>query len=72
MEGLFSNGFVWGAAAIVIVLQLLAIWLSPLARVLRTVPPTAMDWGIIGLTVLAPVVIVETTKFIARRRASET
>ena len=72
LEGLFSNGFVWGAAAIVIVLQLLAIWLSPLARVLRTVPPTAMDWGIIGLTVLAPIVIVEITKFIARRTAIET
>ncbi len=72
LEGLFSNGFVWGAAGIVIVLQLLAIWLSPLARVLRTVPPTAMDWGIIGLTVLAPIVIVEITKFIARRTAIET
>ena len=59
-------------AASVVVLQLLAAWWSLLTHVLQTVPPTAMDWGIIGLTVLAPVVIVETRKFIARRRASET
>ncbi len=72
MEGLFSNGFVWGAAAIVIVLQLLAVWWSPLTRVLQTVSPNAIDWGIIALTVLTPVVIVEITKFIARRTAIET
>jgi len=67
MEGLFSNGFVWGAAAIVVVLQLLAVWWPPLTRVLQTVSPNAMDWWIIGLTVLTPVVIVEITKLIARR-----
>jgi Ca2+-transporting ATPase len=67
LAGLFSNKFVWGAAVIVIVLQLLAVWWSPLTRVLQTVSPNAMDWGIIGLTVLAPVVIVEITKLIARR-----
>ncbi len=72
LTGLFSNGFVWGAAAIVVVLQLLAVWWSPLARVLQTVSPNAMDRGIIGLTVLTPVVIVEITKLIARRTAIET
>jgi Ca2+-transporting ATPase len=71
IEGLFSNGFVWGAVALVVALQLLTIWWPPLARVLRTVPLTAMDWGIIGLTVLAPVVIVEIMKVIARRSAIE-
>lgn len=72
IKGLFSNGFVWGAAAIVVVLQLLAVWWSPLTRVLQTVSPNAMDWGIIGLAVLAPVVIVETSKLIVRRKAIET
>ncbi|HZS03506.1 MAG TPA: HAD-IC family P-type ATPase [Blastocatellia bacterium] len=66
-DGLFNNGFVWGAAALVLVLQLLAVWLPPLARVLRTVPPVATDWGIIGLSVIMPVIIVELTKFILRR-----
>ncbi len=72
LTGLFRNGFIWGAAAIVVALQLLAVWWSPLARVLQTVSPNALDWGIIGLTVLAPVVIVEITKFSARRRARKT
>jgi Ca2+-transporting ATPase len=67
LAGLFSNRFVWGAAVIVVVLQLLAVWWSPLTRVLQTVSPNAMDWGIVGLTALAPVTIVEITKLIARR-----
>ncbi len=67
LTGLFTNGFVWGAVAIVVGLQLLAVWWQPLARLLHTVVPNSMDWGIIILTVLAPVVIVEITKFIARR-----
>ena len=70
VEGLFGNGFVWGAAAIVVVLQLLAVWFSPLARVLRTFPPVAMDWWIIGMSVLTPVMIVEVTKLIARSGAA--
>jgi Ca2+-transporting ATPase len=72
MEGLFSNGFVWGAAAIVVVLQLVAVWWSPLTQVLQTVAPNAMDWGIIGLTVIVPIVIVEITKLIVRRTEIET
>ncbi|MEK7831672.1 MAG: HAD-IC family P-type ATPase, partial [Acidobacteriota bacterium] len=72
LTGLFTNGYVWGAAATVIVLQLLAVWWSPLASVLQTVSPNPMDWGIIALTMLAPVGIVEIIKFIARRTAIET
>lgn len=72
LTGLFTNGFVWSAVAIVIVLQLLAVWWSPLSRVLQTVAPNPMDWGIIALTMLVPVVIVEITKLIARRKATRT
>lgn len=72
LAGLFTNGFIWGAAAIVIVLQLLAVWWPPLSRVLQTVAPNPMDWGIIGLTMLVPVVIVEITKLITRRKTSGT
>ena len=69
LTGLFTNGYVWGAAALVIALQLLAVWWSPLAHVLQTIAPNATDWGIIGLAVLAPIVVVEITKFSARRSA---
>ncbi len=67
LTGLFTNGYVWGAAAMVIGLQLLAVWWAPLARVLQTVAPNPMDWWIVVLAVVAPVVIVEITKFITRR-----
>ncbi|MFN0119811.1 MAG: calcium-translocating P-type ATPase, PMCA-type [Blastocatellia bacterium] len=67
MTGLFTNGYIWGAAAIVIALQLLAVWWSPLTRVLQTVAPNPTDWWIVVLSVLAPIVIVEVTKLITRR-----
>lgn len=72
LAGFFRNGFIWGAAAMVVGLQLLAVWWSPLRRVLQTVAPNALDWGIISLAVLAPVVIVEITKCIARCTARDT
>jgi Ca2+-transporting ATPase len=61
-DGLFRNPFIWVATAIVIALQLLAVYLPPLALVLGTVRPVAVDWLIIGLCTVAPVMIVELTK----------
>jgi len=61
-EGLFRNPFIWIAAVIVVSLQLLAVYVSPLARVLDTVRPSATDWLVIFLCSIAPVVIVELTK----------
>jgi P-type Ca2+ transporter type 2C len=66
-EGLFRNWFIWGAIAIVIGLQLLAVYLTPLARVLQTVPPTTADWAVIAISIVAPIAIVEVTKVFARR-----
>ncbi|MGH9928298.1 MAG: cation-translocating P-type ATPase [Pyrinomonadaceae bacterium] len=65
-EGVFRNPFIWVATVIVMLLQLLAVYLSPLAVVLGTVKPLAVDWLIVGLCVLAPLAIVETTKFASR------
>lgn len=67
-EGLLRNPFIWGAAFIVISLQLLAVYVSPLASVLGTVRPSATDWLIVGLCVVSPVVIVELTKASVRWR----
>jgi Ca2+-transporting ATPase len=61
-EGLFRNPFIWIAAVIVVSLQLLAVYVSPLARVLGTVRPSATDWLLIILCSIAPVLIVELTK----------
>ena len=70
LSGMFSNPMVWLATLIVISLQLAAVYLGPLARVLGTVAPSMFDWVIVVSCVLIPVAIVETTKFIIRRRRS--
>jgi Ca2+-transporting ATPase len=70
-DGLFRNPLVWVAAIIVISLQLLAIYLSPLARVLGTVRPSELDWIIISICFVIPIVIVELTKAIDRWQRTE-
>jgi Ca2+-transporting ATPase len=64
--GLFSNPFIWIAATIVVALQLLAVYLSPLARVLGTVEPSATDWLVIIVCTVAPVAVVDLTKAVTR------
>jgi Ca2+-transporting ATPase len=67
-DGIFRNPFLWIAALIVVLLQLFAVYLSPLAAVLGTVKPSATDWVVIGSCGLLPIGIVEMTKFAFRRR----
>jgi len=64
--GLLGNPFIWVASVVVICLQLLAVYVSPLARVLGTVRPSGTDWLIVILCSLAPVLIVEATKAVVR------
>ena len=68
LEGLFRNPFLWIAAAIVILLQLLAIYFSPLASVLAIVKPSSADWISVAISARAPIAIVEATKFAFRRK----
>jgi Ca2+-transporting ATPase len=68
--GLFRNPFIWVAAIVVICLQLLAVYVSPLARVLGTVRPSGTDWLIVILCSVAPVLIVEATKAVVRWQAA--
>ena len=70
-DGLFSNPFIWIAALVVVSLQLLAVYFSPLAAVLGTVKPSSIDWVVIGSCGLLAVGIVEVTKFAFRRRRYE-
>lgn len=69
-EGLFRNPFIWVATAIVIALQLIAIYVEAISRVLNTTRVTPTDWLIAGGAVIAPILFVEATKSIARRRRS--
>jgi len=70
-QGLFRNPFIWIATFIVILLQLLAAYFSPLAKLLGTIKPFAVDWAVISACTLLSVGIVEITKLTVRRRQSE-
>jgi Ca2+-transporting ATPase len=63
---LFTNGWLWGAVGICLMLQAAAVYLPLLQRVLHTVPPTLADWGVIAICSLFPVAVVELTKTIRR------
>jgi Ca2+-transporting ATPase len=67
-DGLFRNPLLWGAVLVVVSLQLLAVYLSPLALVLDTVRPTGTDWIVITICTLAPIMIVEIVKISFRRK----
>ena len=69
-DGIFTNPWLWIAALIVVLLQLFAIYLSPLAAVLGTARPSAKDWVVIGSCNLLTIGIVEVAKFAFRRRTS--
>ncbi|HEX6308476.1 MAG TPA: HAD-IC family P-type ATPase [Longimicrobiales bacterium] len=52
-----SNRWALGAAALTVALQLLAVYFSPLARLLGVVPLAARDWLIIAPLALIPAVV---------------
>lgn len=66
---LFTNGWLWGATLICVLLQLAAVYVPALRAVLRTVPLDAGDWGLVALGLLAPVVVIELVKAIQRGTA---
>lgn len=66
LNGLFRNPFIWIAAVFVVLLQLLAVYFSPLASVLGTVEPLLVDWVVIGGCILLTIGIVEITKLASR------
>lgn len=68
LDGLFRNPFIWIAAIIVVLLQMLAAYFSPLSTILETVKPFPIDWGVIGACSLATIVIVEIAKLTFRWR----
>jgi len=69
-DGLFRNPFIWAATLIVVLLQLLAIYFSPLALVLGTERLAETDWLIVSLCVVGPVIIVEISKAAVRWQLS--
>jgi P-type Ca2+ transporter type 2C len=69
-DGLFRNPFLWFTVFVVVSLQLLAAYFSPLAAILGTVEPTWIDWVVVCSAGLLTVGIVELAKLVFRRRHS--
>ncbi len=67
---LFTNGWLWGATLVCVLLQLAAVYVPLLRNVLHTVPLTSADWGLIAVGSLTPVAVVEFVKLLQRLRAS--
>jgi P-type Ca2+ transporter type 2C len=65
---LFTNPWLWSATLVCVLLQLAAVYVSPLRDVLHTVPLTAADWGLIVLGTASPLAVVELVKLILRWR----
>ena len=67
-HGLFRNPFIWIATVMVILLQLLAAYFSPLASLLGTVEPLTIDWAVILACTMLTIGIVEIAKLVFRWR----
>ncbi|MDP1570080.1 MAG: cation-transporting P-type ATPase [Vicinamibacterales bacterium] len=63
---LFTNGWLWAAVALCLILQAAAVYVPLLQQVLQTVPPAAPDWGVIAACALMPVAVVEVVKAMQR------
>ena len=70
LDRVFANPWAVVAVPLVIGLQLLTLYLAPLARVLGTVPLTVAEWGVVVGLSLVPAVLGQVIA-IARRRERE-
>ena len=66
-SGFFSNPFIFVSLAIVVALQLIAVFNPFLAGLLGLETPNSTDWIVVGIVMASPLVIVEITKWLARR-----
>jgi len=66
---LFTNGWLWGAVLVCLLLQTAAVYVPFLQTVLNTVPLTGADWGLVAACSLTPVAVVELVKVFQRSMA---
>jgi Ca2+-transporting ATPase len=65
----FANPFAVAAVVLVVALQLLAVYVPPLARVLGTIPLDARDWLFVLPLALLAAVVGQTIEIVRERRA---
>jgi Ca2+-transporting ATPase len=59
---LFTNGWLWAAVGLCVLLQLAAVYWPFLQTVLHTTPLGLADWGVIMGAILLPVAVIEAVK----------
>jgi Ca2+-transporting ATPase len=59
---LFTNGWLWGAVLVCVLLQVAGVYMPILQLVLHTVSLSAADWGLVLGFALLPVAVVEAVK----------
>jgi Ca2+-transporting ATPase len=62
----FTNPWLWAAVVLCVGLQIAAVYVPLLQRLLHTAPPGAADWAVIAGCSLAPIAIVEVVKLAQR------
>jgi Ca2+-transporting ATPase len=65
---IFTNRWLWAAVVGCVGLQLAAVYLPLLQRVLGTVAPSPAEWALVAACSLAPIVVVELAKGLSRLR----
>jgi Ca2+-transporting ATPase len=63
---ILKNPWVWGAVGLCIALQVAAVSVPFLNQVLRTVPLSAGDWGLVLAGAISPVLLIELLKLVRR------
>jgi Ca2+-transporting ATPase len=63
---ILKNPWVWGAVGLCLALQVAAVSVPFLNRLLRTVPLSAEDWGVVLAGAMAPVLLHELVKLVRR------
>ncbi len=70
-QGWFSNLAIWAALGLTITLQLIAVYLPIPQMILKTVPPTPLEWAVVIAASLSPALLVELYKSLRARNAPD-
>jgi Ca2+-transporting ATPase len=66
-----SNPYVLGAAGLSIGLQIIAVYVTPVARVLQTARPGLSDWLVIIGLAAVPALVGQAIRLVPQKKASE-
>ncbi len=66
--GVFTNRYLIGAFALVVITLLILLYVPVLQPIFQTAPLAMEDWAVVGVFALLPLVVMEIVKFVWRAR----